>query len=80
MPVHYGDKSLNFQTIASPLATQMPQAVGAAFAYKAKNRLAAQTDPSFDLERDGAIAICYFGEGAASEGELGCDMMLYYKS
>lgn len=25
MPVHYGSKKLNFVTISSPLATQMPQ-------------------------------------------------------
>ena len=25
MPVHYGSKTLNFVTISSPLATQMPQ-------------------------------------------------------
>ena len=25
MPVHYGSKELNFVTISSPLATQMPQ-------------------------------------------------------
>lgn len=25
MPVHYGSKELNFCTISSPLATQMPQ-------------------------------------------------------
>ena len=25
MPVHYGSKSLNFVTISSPLATQLPQ-------------------------------------------------------
>lgn len=25
MPVHYGSKNLNFITISSPLATQMPQ-------------------------------------------------------
>jgi 2-oxoisovalerate dehydrogenase E1 component alpha subunit len=25
MPVHYGAKHLNFQTISSPLATQLPQ-------------------------------------------------------
>jgi len=25
MPVHYGSKNLNFVTISSPLATQMPQ-------------------------------------------------------
>jgi 2-oxoisovalerate dehydrogenase E1 component alpha subunit len=56
MPVHYGSKELNFQTIASPLATQMPQAVGAAYSYKMSNA--------------DAISICYFGEGAASEGDF----------
>ena len=25
MPIHYGSKDLNFVTISSPLATQMPQ-------------------------------------------------------
>jgi len=34
MPVHYGSQALNFQTISSPLATQIPQAVGAAHAIK----------------------------------------------
>lgn len=53
MPVHYGSKDLNFVTISSPLSTQMPQAVGAAYALKGKNR----------------AVICYFGEGAASEGD-----------
>lgn len=28
MPVHYGSKKLNFVTISSPLATQIPQATG----------------------------------------------------
>jgi 2-oxoisovalerate dehydrogenase E1 component alpha subunit len=28
MPVHYGSKDLNFQTISSPLGTQLPQAAG----------------------------------------------------
>jgi len=31
MPVHYGSKQHNFQTISSPLATQLPQAVGSAY-------------------------------------------------
>ncbi|XP_017777376.1 PREDICTED: 2-oxoisovalerate dehydrogenase subunit alpha, mitochondrial [Nicrophorus vespilloides] len=53
MPVHYGSKDLNFVTISSPLTTQLPQAVGAAYALKGKNR----------------VVICYFGEGAASEGD-----------
>jgi 2-oxoisovalerate dehydrogenase E1 component alpha subunit len=34
MPVHYGSTSLSFVTISSTLATQMPQAVGSAYAYK----------------------------------------------
>ncbi|KAI8812176.1 thiamine diphosphate-binding protein [Cladochytrium replicatum] len=56
MPVHYGSRKLNFQTISSPLGTQIPQATGAAYAYK----------------RDGkkACVIVYFGEGAASEGDF----------
>jgi len=55
MPVHYGSKELNFVTISSPLATQMPQAPGAAYALK-------RTHP-------GSCVICYFGDGAASEGD-----------
>lgn len=34
MPVHYGSRHLNFHTISSPLATQLPHAVGAAYALK----------------------------------------------
>ena len=56
MPVHYGSQQYNFQTISSPLATQMPQAVGAAYSLK--------------LSGSNSLAICYFGEGAASEGDF----------
>ncbi|XP_045533113.1 2-oxoisovalerate dehydrogenase subunit alpha, mitochondrial [Pieris brassicae] len=56
MPVHYGSKQHNIVTISSPLATQMPQAVGAAYAFK--------RTPNNDR-----CVICYFGEGAASEGD-----------
>jgi TPP-dependent pyruvate/acetoin dehydrogenase alpha subunit len=34
MPIHYGSAELSFQTVSSPLATQMPHAVGAAYAMK----------------------------------------------
>lgn len=34
MPIHYGSKALNFQTIGSALATQLPHAVGTAYALK----------------------------------------------
>lgn len=60
MPVHYGNRSLNFQTISSPLGTQIPQAAGAAYSLK--------------LDGKGAIAVCYFGEGAASEGDFHAGM------
>jgi 2-oxoisovalerate dehydrogenase E1 component alpha subunit len=56
MPVHYGRKDLNFQTISSPLCTQLPQAAGAAYANK--------------LEKYEGITVTYFGEGAASEGDF----------
>ncbi|KAI8885869.1 Dehydrogenase, E1 component [Backusella circina FSU 941] len=56
MPIHYGSKKLNFQTISSPLGTQIPQASGAAYALK--------------LSGSNACTICFFGEGAASEGDF----------
>ncbi|WP_019934307.1 thiamine pyrophosphate-dependent dehydrogenase E1 component subunit alpha [Oceanimonas smirnovii] len=56
MPVHYGSRELNVMTISSPLATQIPQATG--FAYG--QRLAGEE----------AVTLCYFGEGAASEGDF----------
>ncbi|TLD24288.1 hypothetical protein PspLS_06443 [Pyricularia sp. CBS 133598] len=62
MPVHYGSKELNMHTISSPLATQIPQASGAAYAMKMQ-RIANPDAP----ER---VAVVYFGEGAASEGDF----------
>ncbi|XP_055638274.1 2-oxoisovalerate dehydrogenase subunit alpha, mitochondrial [Toxorhynchites rutilus septentrionalis] len=56
MPVHYGSKKLNFVTISSPLGTQIPQAVGAAYAFKRQ-------------PNNKRCVITYFGEGAASEGD-----------
>jgi 2-oxoisovalerate dehydrogenase E1 component alpha subunit len=56
MPVHYGSARLHFQTISSPLCTQLPQAAGAGYACK--------------LEGRGRAVVCYFGEGAASEGDF----------
>ncbi|XP_062996036.1 2-oxoisovalerate dehydrogenase subunit alpha, mitochondrial-like [Elgaria multicarinata webbii] len=55
MPVHYGCKDLHFVTISSPLATQIPQAVGTAYAIKKENANRA--------------VICYFGEGTAGAGD-----------
>lgn len=62
MPVHYGSAKLNIHTVGSCLATQIPHASGAAYALKMQ-RLA---DPNIPPR----IAVCYFGEGAASEGDF----------
>ncbi|WMC09660.1 thiamine pyrophosphate-dependent dehydrogenase E1 component subunit alpha [Oceanimonas pelagia] len=56
MPVHYGCRELNFMTISSPLATQIPQATGYAYGQR--------------LAGEAAVTLCYFGEGAASEGDF----------
>jgi len=56
MPVHYGSSKLNYMTISSPLATQIPQATGYAYGQK--------------MAGDGHCTVVYFGEGAASEGDF----------
>ncbi len=68
MPVHYGCRELNFMTIRSPLATQIPQAAGYAYGQK--------------LASNNACTLCYFGEGAASEGDFhaGLNMAAVLKS
>ncbi|KAL6702924.1 hypothetical protein ACN47E_000825 [Coniothyrium glycines] len=62
MPVHYGSKELNIHTVSSTLATQIPHAAGAAYALKMQNMQNPNADPR--------VAVCYFGEGAASEGDF----------
>jgi 2-oxoisovalerate dehydrogenase E1 component alpha subunit len=56
MPIHYGSSALNFMTVSSPLTTQVPQAAGAGY--------------SFRVNQEDRIAVTYFGEGAASEGDF----------
>jgi 2-oxoisovalerate dehydrogenase E1 component alpha subunit len=62
MPVHYGSAKLNIHTISSPLATQIPQASGAAYALKMQSIQNPNIRPR--------VVACYFGEGAASEGDF----------
>ena len=62
MPVHYGSTKYHVHTISSTLATQIPQASGAAYAVKMQN----QADPTGEQR----VVACYFGEGAASEGDF----------
>ncbi len=56
MPIHYGSRELNYMTISSPLATQIPQATGYAYGQK--------------LAGDRHCTVTVFGEGAASEGDF----------
>ena len=56
MPVHYGSKEMNICTVSSPLCTQLPQASGAGYKYR--------------INGENRIAVTYFGEGAASEGDF----------
>ncbi len=55
-PHHYASKRLGIHTISSVLATQIPHAVGAAYALKVRG------------ERGRAVLVT-FGEGSTSEGE-----------
>lgn len=56
MPVHYCDANLQIQAVTSPLATQVPQAAGAGYAFR--------------VGGESRCAVTYFGEGAASEGDF----------
>lgn len=66
MPGHFGYKPLNIVSGSSPVATQVPQAAGLAFAIKYKQKLGLiqaddQTQPR--------LALTCLGEGSTSQGE-----------
>ncbi|CAN0877398.1 2-oxoisovalerate dehydrogenase subunit alpha 2, mitochondrial [Linum grandiflorum] len=56
MPVHYGSKQLNYFTVASTIASQLPHAVGAAYSLK--------------MDGKDACTVSYFGDGGSSEGDF----------
>ena len=56
MPIHYAIREQNFTSVSSPVGTQIPQAVGAAWAAK--------------IKKDPIVVLTYFGEGATSGGEF----------
>jgi 2-oxoisovalerate dehydrogenase E1 component alpha subunit len=56
MPIHYGSKDINIVTVSSPLCTQVPQASGCGYNYR--------------IQKQDRIAVTYFGEGSASEGDF----------
>jgi 2-oxoisovalerate dehydrogenase E1 component alpha subunit len=55
MPAHWGSRRLGIITHSSPIGTQVPHAVGIAYAIK--------------YRREQAVALCCFGEGATSQGD-----------
>ncbi|NVK24832.1 MAG: thiamine pyrophosphate-dependent dehydrogenase E1 component subunit alpha [Gammaproteobacteria bacterium] len=61
MPIHYGSNKHNYMTISSPLGTQIPQAAGYAYGQKLEASI---------QNKETNCTICYFGEGAASEGDF----------
>ncbi|KAG5573075.1 hypothetical protein H5410_062841 [Solanum commersonii] len=56
MPIHYGSNKLNYFTVSSTIATQLPQAVGVAYALK--------------MDKKEACVVTYFGDGTTSEGDF----------
>jgi len=60
MPNHYGNKDVNFVTVSSPVGTQIPLAVGAAWAMRIRNQR--------------AVSLAFFGEGATSAGDFHAGM------
>ncbi|PSS17501.1 2-oxoisovalerate dehydrogenase subunit alpha 2 like [Actinidia chinensis var. chinensis] len=56
MHVHYGSNKLNCFTMSAPIATQLPQAVGAAYSLK--------------MEKKDACAVTFCGDGGTSEGDF----------
>ncbi|MDP2564613.1 thiamine pyrophosphate-dependent dehydrogenase E1 component subunit alpha [Pseudoalteromonas marina] len=79
MPIHYGSNELNYMTISSPLGTQIPQATGYAYGQKVKHIDAKTGELASTIDN---ITICYFGEGAASEGDFhaGLNMAAVHKA
>lgn len=60
MPVHVGSSRLNINTVSSTLATQVPNASGAGYGLR--------------LRKEKRITATFFGEGAASEGDVHAGM------
>lgn len=56
MPNHFGSRALNVVTVSSPIGTKIPHAAGSAYAMR--------------LRKEKNVTICYFGEGATSEGDF----------
>jgi len=62
MPNHYGSPRFRMAVASSPVGTQMPQAVGAAWSAK--------------LRGEPSVTVCYFGDGSTSTGDFHAGMTL----
>lgn len=60
MPNHYAPRELNYLSISSPVGTQIPHAVGVAWAMKIRKKPDA--------------VLVYFGDGATSQGDFHVSM------
>ena len=56
MPSHYADRSVNYVSWGSCIATQLPQAVGAAWAAR--------------IQKKRTVTVGFMGDGATSEGDF----------
>lgn len=56
MPNHFGARDLNVVTVSSPIGTKFSHAAGCGYAMK--------------VQKEKNVTICYFGEGASSEGDF----------
>jgi len=56
MPNHYGNRDINYVTASSPVGTQIPIAVGAAWAAQ--------------IRGDKIVTLTFFGDGATSGGDF----------
>jgi len=56
MPNHFGSRRHNVVTVSSPIGTKISHSVGCAYAMK--------------IQKEKNVSICYFGEGASSEGDF----------
>jgi 2-oxoisovalerate dehydrogenase E1 component len=69
MPSHWGHKQLNIVSQSSPTGTQCLQAIGAAEAGRAYERITSIEGREARFERDEVVYLSV-GEGATSEGEF----------
>ncbi len=60
MPNHYGDRAVNYVSPSSPVGTQIPMAVGAAWAAR--------------IRKERVVSLVFFGDGATSQGDFHAGM------